>query len=316
VSDAAADEGLLPAGIRLRCPRCGHGIERADCRACGFSITVRRGIVRALSPESEARLAGFIHEYERIRREEGRGGENADFYLGLPYRGGADRDPAQWRVRTRSHEYVLRRLLPGDRDGRRACAVLDLGAGNGWMSYRLALAGHRPCAVDLLTTDSDGLGAASHYQARLPALFPRVQASFGQLPFADGQFDAAVFNASFHYSEDAEAALREALRCVRAGGAVIVGDTPWYPREEDGRKMLAERQAAFLLRHGVSGNSIATLGFLTDAWLQEMEYALSIRWEIHRPWYGLAWALRPVVAKLRGRRQPSRFRLYVAHKRA
>ena len=80
--------------------------------------------------------------------------------------------------------------------------------------------------------------------------------------------------------------------------------------------MLAERQAAFLQRHGVAGDSIAMLGFLTDAWLQEMQRALSIRWEVHRPWYGLAWAMRPVVAKLRGRRPPSRFRLHVARKRA
>src|SRR3546814_11906422 len=82
--------------------------------------------------------------------------------------------------------------------------VLDLGAGNCWMSYRLSLAGYRPCAVDLLTNDSDGMGAARHYRAHLPALFPRFQASFGQLPFADDQFDAAVFNASFPYSERSE----------------------------------------------------------------------------------------------------------------
>ena len=97
---------------------------------------------------------------------------------------------------------------------------------------------------------------------------------------------------------------------------MIISDTPWYAREQDGRRMLAERQAAFLQRHGVAGDSIAMLGFLTDAWLQEMQRALSIRWEVHRPWYGLAWAMRPVVAKLRGTRPPSRFRLHVARKRA
>ena len=42
----------------------------------------------------------------------------------------------------------------------RALRILDLGAGNGWMSYRLALQGHLPIAVDLLTNDRDGLGAA------------------------------------------------------------------------------------------------------------------------------------------------------------
>lgn len=310
----ATDEGLLPAEIRLRCPCCGSGIPGSDCPACNFSITVRCGIVRALSPESRAHFAGFTQEYERIREAEDRGSEYGDFYLGLPYRGGAGRDPGQWHVRARSHEYVVRHLLPGTARG--PGMVLDLGAGNCWMSYRLALAGYRPCAVDLLTNESDGMGAARHYRARLPALFPRFQASFGQLPFADGQFDAAVFNASFHYSDNAEAALRESLRCVKPGGVVIISDTPWYPREEDGRRMLAERQEAFLCRHGMAGDSIAMLGFLTDAWLQEMQHSLSIEWEVHHPWYGLAWALRPVIASLRGRRQPSRFRLHVARKHA
>src|SRR3546814_3340566 len=113
-------------------------------------------------------------------------------------------------------------------------------------------------------------------------------------------------------SEDGEAVLRESLRCVKPGGMVIISDTPWYLREEDGRRMLAERQSAFLRRHGTAGSSIAMLGFLSDAWLQGMQRALSIQWEAHRPCYGLAWALRPAVAKLRARRPPSRFRLWVA----
>lgn len=309
------DEGLLPADIRLRCPRCGTGIVRSACPACRFSIQVRCGIARALAPESQVRFRGFIDEYERIREAEGRGSEDGNFYLDLPYRDGSGRDPGQWRVRACSHDYVMRHLLSG-KECRPAGMILDLGAGNCWMSYRLALAGYRPCAVDLLTNDSDGMGAARHYRARLPALFPRFEASFGQLPFAGDQFDAAVFNASFHYSADGEASLREALRCVRPGGMVIISDTPWYPRAEDGRAMLAERRDAFLRRHGTTGDSIAMLDFLTDEWLQRMQDALSIRWEIHHPWYGMGWAMRPVVAALRGRRRPSRFRLYVARKRA
>lgn len=277
-------------------------------------MTVRDGIVRALAPESEAHFAGFIRGYERIREAEGRGSDDPEFYLGLPYGGGAARDPRQWHIRARSHDHVSLRVLRGDDRG--PCKVLDLGAGNGWMSYRLALAGHHPCAVDLLVNDGDGLGAARHYAARLPALFPRVQASFGQLPFEGGQFDAAIFNASFHYAEDGEAALREALRCVKPGGIVVLSDSPWYPREEDGRRMLAEREAAFARKGETTGNGVAMLGFLTDAWLRAAERTLSIEWEIHRPWYGWAWALRPLLAKLRRRREPSRFRLYVARRRA
>jgi SAM-dependent methyltransferase len=212
-------------------------------------------------------------------------------------------------MRARSYDYIVRQLLEGGR-------VLDLGAGNGWMSFRLALAGYQPVAVDLLTNNRDGLGAARHYRARLPLLFPRFQAEMRRLPFADEQFDAAVFNASFHYAEDGEACLREALRCVKKGGTLIISDTPWYARDASGRQMLAERREAFLRRHGTAADAIAGLGYLTDERLRSMADALSIRWDVRRPWYGLRWAMRPLIAKLRGRREPSRFQLYVARKPA
>lgn len=271
--------------------------------------------MHALLPEARSHLAGFMGEYERIRRSEGRGSDSPGFYLGLPYRDASGIDARQWHVRARSHDYILGRLLPR-KGGQPAGSVLDLGAGNCWMSYRLALAGYRPCAVDLLTDDHDGMGAARHYRSRLPDLFPRLQATFGRLPLADGQFDAAVFNASFHYGEDGVAPLREALRCLKPGGLVVISDTPWYPTEEDGTKMLAERRSAFLCRHGTAGSTLPVLGFLTDDRLRGMARALSIRWDVHRPWYGPAWALRPLLARLRRRRQPARFRLYVARKPA
>jgi SAM-dependent methyltransferase len=308
----AADDPSLP-DIRLRCPRCGTGIDKLDCPACSFSIVIDDGIAHALPAESIAHHARFMEDYERIRASEGRGSASADFYLGLPYRDASGRNPEHWQMRARSYDYLVRHLLNGIDRGSR---ILDLGAGNGWMSYRLALAGHRPCAVDLLTNDRDGLEAARHYRTCLPKLFPRFQAEICRLPFADEQFDAAVFNASFHYAEDYEASLRETMRCVKRGGLVIISDTPWYAREESGMQMLAERRAAFLQSHGMAADAIATLAYLTDERLRRMEDALSIHWDVHRPWYGLRWAMRPFVAKLHGKREPSKFRLYVARKGA
>lgn len=303
----------VTAGIRFRCPCCGAGVPDHDCPACGFRFQRHGGIVDALSPESRAHHAGFVAGYERIREAEGRGSDRPEYYLALPYRDLSGRDPRQWHIRARSHDYLVRHLLPRQpRAG--ACSVLDLGAGNGWMSHRLALAGHHPCAVDLVVNDSDGLGAARHYLQRLGSPFPRFRASFDRLPFEDAQFDAAVFNASFHYCADGAATLREALRCVKPGGSVIISDTPWYPREEDGRRMLAERRIDFLARHGADGDSLDAIGFLTDSRLDAMALALGIRWDVHRPWYGPRWMLRPAIAALRRRRAPSRFRLYVARK--
>jgi SAM-dependent methyltransferase len=182
------------------------------------------------------------------------------------------------------------------------------------MSFRLALAGYRPIAVDLLTNDRDGLGAATHYRTRLPGLFPRVQAELACMPFQNEQFDAVIFNASFHYSENYVVTLREALRCLRSGGLVIISDTPWYSCDESGKEMVSERHAAFLQRYGTASDSVRSLEYLTDERLRLLEEHLQIRWTAHSPHYGIKWALRPLMARLHNKREPSRFRIYVAEK--
>ena len=182
------------------------------------------------------------------------------------------------------------------------------------MSYRLALAGYRPVAVDLLTNRNDGLGAAEHYRNYLSELFPRVQANLAVLPFQSDQFDAALFNASLHYAEDVEGALHEAFRCVRNGGIVIICDTPWYSREESGRRMVSERHAAFMHRYGTASDSLKSMEYLTDERLCALEERLAIKWTEYCPSYGFKWAMRPLVARLHNRREPSRFRIYVARK--
>ena len=142
--------------------------------------------------------------------------------------------------------------------------VLDLGAGKCWMSFRLAWEGHLPVAVDRLTNDRDGLGAGVHYNRYLPEPLPRFQAEMTRLPFGPQQFDVILFNASFHYTEDYEATLGEALRCLKIGGRVIICDTPCYSCEESVRNMISERQATYLQRYGTTSASLASLEFLTD----------------------------------------------------
>jgi SAM-dependent methyltransferase len=303
---------LVHLGPRLRCPRCKANIRGLGCTFCEFRMRVKNGILHALPPERSAHYAQFMKDYERIREAEGRGSKGEDFYLKLPYQDVSGINDAQWRIRARSYDHLMKHVLK--RKLHERGRILDLGAGNGWMSFRLAFAGYRPIAVDLLTNDRDGLGAASHYRTRLPGLFPRVQAELASLPFQDEQFDAVIFNASFHYSENYFVTLREALRCVRSGGLVIISDTPWYSREESGRQMVTERHAAFFQRYGTASDSVMSLEYLTDERLRMLEEQLDIRWTVHAPYYGLKWATRPLLAKMRRRREPSSFRIYVAEK--
>jgi SAM-dependent methyltransferase len=297
----------------MQCPCCRSNISGLDCAFCGFRMRTNRGIVHALPTERAVHYARFMRDYERIRAAEGRGSESEEFYMGLPYKDVSGRNSKQWHIRARSYDCLVKHVLKPPAHGR---TILDLGAGNCWMSFRLALRGYRPIAVDLLTNEHDGLAAAGHYQQYLPEPFPRFQAEIARLPFQDGQFDAVVFNASFHYSEDYEASLREALRCLRSGGMVIISDTPWYSGEESGRQMVLERHAAFFKNYGTASDSVRSLEFLTDERLRTLEKQLSIKWTVHSPRYGLKWAMRPLIARLRHRREPSRFRIYAARKDA
>ncbi len=308
ISDAPAFPGVRP-----QCPRCRANINQLECQFCGLQMPVDDGIVKALPADRAAHFARFIGDYEHIRAAEGRWSQQDDFYLSLPYKDVSKKNSKQWKIRACSFDYSMRHVLNRNlqHNGGR---ILDLGAGNCWMSYRLALANYRPFAVDLRTNDRDGIGAAEHFRKHLPTMFPRFQAELARLPFQAEQFDAAIFNASFHYAEDYVTTLREALRCVRIGGTVIISDTPWYSREESGRRMVAERNSAFFERYGTASDSIKSLEYLTDERLRTLEEQLGIRWTIYRPRYGLKWAMRPVVARLRNRREPSRFRIYAARK--
>jgi SAM-dependent methyltransferase len=323
-------EPLAPSGWpQLRCPFCaenmGAALPEAEksassvalCRECRYELLSKDGIWDALSPGREPYYARFIAEYEKVRSLEGRGSNDSDYYLALPFRDLSGHNSQQWRIRARTCRYIERRVLPRlRRELGSPLQILDLGAGNGWLSYRLSLLGHRPVAVDLLVNSQDGLGAARHYLPHLRSPFPRFRAELDHLPFADSQFDCAIFNASFHYSENYERTLREAFRCLRPDGRVIIADTAWYSRPESGEQMLAERRKTFLHRYGFPSDALDSQEFLTDDRLRRLEMSLGIRWELHQPWYGLRWALRPWIARWKKRREPSRFQIYIGKSRA
>jgi SAM-dependent methyltransferase len=276
------------------------------------------GIFHALSPIHAERFERFIADYEFVRAAEDRGSLDPGFYLTLPFPDlNGNNLSGQWKIRAHTFEHIVHEiLLPLEMRLDRPLDILDLGAGNGWLSYRLGIMGHRPVAVDLVTNDRDGLGAARHYEAHLPRMFPRVQADLNRLPFASSNFDLAIFNASFHYSEDFATTLTEALRCVRPGSPIVIADTPWYREEHSGLAMIAEKRSHFLRTYGFASDSLESQEFLTPDRLSYLACSLNLHWRVIKPWYGLNWAMRPLRAKLHGRRTPSKFRIFVAESRA
>jgi SAM-dependent methyltransferase len=306
--------------VELRCPACHQGpcalVSRTPprCAECGYVFSEIDGIYDVLPPDRETAFRQFVRDYESVRAKEGRGSSSADYYLALPFQDLTGHNAWQWQIRARTFRFMEKHLLPGiESSYPRGCDILDIGAGNGWLSYRLAQRGHRPVAVDLLVNGTDGLGAARRYFQHGPA-FLRFKAEMDSLPFMPAQFDVVIFNASLHYSVDYRYTLDESLRCLRSGGHLIVADSPFYRREESGEKMLQEKRAAFNRQFGFSSDSIQSREYLTPETLNLLATELGIKWNVYKPWYGLNWALRPWKAKLMRRREPSKFYLLHARK--
>lgn len=256
----------------------------------------------------------FRRAYAEHRAQEGRGHAGTDL-LSLPYLSGGPL-ARQWRVRARTFDAFVKHLVrPAARGAGHALRIADLGAGNGWLSYRLAREGHDCTAIDIRDDAVDGLGAARGYLASVH--FDRVVAPFDDLPCGDGAFDLAVFNASIHYATDLVATLAEAARVVRPGGSIAILDSPFYATAEDGAAMVAEKHRAASAQFGDRADALLALPFiefLTASQLEAVSRPLGLTWRRRRVRYPLWYEWRPIKAALQRRRAPSRFDVWVADK--
>ncbi len=260
-------------------------------------------------PPLSAERARFRAEYGAHRAAEGRTTSREEL-LALPYLGSGPL-ARQWQVRARSFDTFLGRVLgPLAAEAGRPLQLLDLGAGNGWLCYRVALAGHRAVALDLRSDGIDGLGAAGPFLEAVPTGVRRVVASFDALPLDRAGFDLGVFNAALHYALDLAAVLHEACRVIRPRGRLVILDSPFYTRAADGEAMVAEKHRAAPERFGARADVLMALPFVEYLTRQRLELAsagLGLAWHRHRVRYPLWYEARPLMSWLRGHRRPSRF---------
>jgi SAM-dependent methyltransferase len=255
-------------------------------------------------------MTRFRSDYADHRAAEGRA-LHGEALLSLPYlrHGPLAR---QWAVRAKSFDAFIRHVLHPLEHGA-ALEILDLGAGNGWLTQRVARRGHKAVALDIRDDEVDGLGAAAEFLRRTPDLFTRVIASFEDMPLATGRFDITLFNASLHYTRDLLRVLTEAVRVTRPGGVLVIMDSPFYDRERDGAAMVAEKLAHGRERFGERAETLLSHNFVEYLTRDRLTAASpGLRWQRQRVLYPLWYELRPFRAKLRGARPPSRFDLWTA----
>jgi SAM-dependent methyltransferase len=305
------------------CPVCRNPLSADDppgsarCETCNRPYSLSSGIWRFLPDQQAATYQQFLHEYQIVRADEGWGGAGPDYYRSLPLVAPDDPQREIWGIRAKSYRELLDRVVaPLEAQSTRPMSTLDIGAGNCWLSYRLAQRAHWVAAVDVSESPTDGLGAHVWYQdaekpGDLAGGFTPVQAEFDHLPFRDSQMDLVVFNASLHYSTDCAATLIEAARVLSPTGSLVIMDSPMYDDPSSGERMVQEREATFEQKYGFRSNSLPAEHFLTRRRMDELAAAVGLRWEVLFPFYGVAWMMRPWRAKLRGHREPAKLPLIV-----
>ncbi len=140
----------------------------------------------------------FLEDYSRIRLAEGRTSGDSEYFRALPYQDLTGKNSAQWAIRAGATGISRRGVLAEiEKEIGRPLDILDLGAGNGWMSYRLSLREHKPVALDIFSDSGDGLRSTRHYPWRFPCVEARVRRSAvpgwhvrsGDLQLFDSLFD-------------------------------------------------------------------------------------------------------------------------------
>lgn len=287
--------------IRLACPLDRTPLEvndrAAQCPTCRAEYDCREGIWRfLLQPE---RYQRFLDQYQAVRRAELWGSADPSYYRNLPCVSANDPHREVWRVRAVNFRALLNVI---GNQGR----VLDVGAGNGWLTFQLAQKGFDVAAVDINDDSTDGLGATRNYPISLDC----HQADFDALPFADSQFDFVIYNASFHYARSLQATLREGIRILGENGSIIIMDSPTYRHRADGESMLSARRERFRTHYGFDVVDDA-VGFLTFDELHDLEKTFGLHWLWIEPGVSAGWKMRHLLARLKGNREPAHFGLLV-----
>lgn len=133
----------------------------------------------------------------------------ADAYFGDPV------DAAE-RYRASAEYAAVRKLLPAT-PGR----ALDLGAGNGILSYALARDGWQVTAVEPDPSALVGAAAIRSIGERTGVAIKVIEAFGEAIPLEDADFDVVVARQVLHHAHDLKAFCAEMARLVRKGGRVL-----------------------------------------------------------------------------------------------
>jgi len=217
----------------LRCPRCHAAASftvqsrvRDDreiragsvrCRECGLERPIVDGIVDLLyePPEFVVREAAGLERFAEVMRRDGWDRERILQLPNVPY--------GYWSAQQRGMHQVLSTVpfRPGER-------LLDIGANTCWASNILARRGLEVVALDIATTEMQGLRTAEYFIDGGEVFFERVLSVMFDPAFVDASFDYVFCCETMHHNHPANLrrTMRELHRILRPGGRLLMINEP------------------------------------------------------------------------------------------
>jgi SAM-dependent methyltransferase len=214
----------------IGCPHCrGRFVLAAEdmllCPRCEERFEVFGSVPRLLPAARAVALAQWSRSYREARLRDGWRPLAPEQLFALPFSSPSGYPALYWQVRRQTYRALLRVLAaraPLPADG----PIADLGAGVGWLSFRLAERGYCVLALEASLDDAFGLGAARAYLGPEAGRLLLAQGDLEYPPLQAGRWGAVVFNASLHYASDLRSTLRRAAEALQPGGLLVIMDSP------------------------------------------------------------------------------------------
>jgi SAM-dependent methyltransferase len=214
---------------QLRCPACRRdhvlrlSVKASDerevregglrCAACQSEFAVHRGVLELLhEPPAHilAEAAGLERFAEQMRGE----GWNREVVRRLPYL-----EHGYWYVQARSMYQLLSTVpfLAGQ-------SILDVGSNTCWAANHFAERGLRAIALDIATTELQGLYTAECFIDDDHVFFERVLGSMDAIPLASSSLDYVYCCEVLHHNDPASLrrTFAEIFRVLRPGGRLLM----------------------------------------------------------------------------------------------
>lgn len=240
--------------MKLICPSCGTPLSEERVCSNNHRFIEADGVLMLLTESFRKRLQVFEMHLAKMRAKETvRRINDPAAFPELPF-GAAIKNDGEWRLR--QYDLAIINQLLSERPKQK---ILEIGAWNGWLSYRLTLQNHLVVAIDYFSDEFDGLKAQKFY----PAQWPAIQMDIGDLsPLGAERFDLIIMNRCLQFFSDPPEYLLSAVKLLNPGGSIILTGVQCFPNPRKKIAQIALARKNFQESYGVDLFLNPTRGYL------------------------------------------------------